>query len=148
MVEDLMYRQYFLKPPYHGNYWIGATTGKGKSREWYWLDKTVMWNNETGYQAWGKLTGLTPLSEPNNLAGNENCAIGNWTMRYGTPSVFGWADQPCDMKLPAMCKVRRECQGWAPAHGSAAMCPGTCTFACSARSTAPAGSPWWAAMWH
>ncbi len=111
MVEEYFYQSYYLKLPWHANYWMGLTTGRGKSREWYWLDRTIAYDNTTGYQAWGRLTGAVPLQEPNNLAGNENCAIGNWTMRNGSPSVFGWADQPCDMKLPAICKIRRRCRG-------------------------------------
>lgn len=110
MIEETLYDRYWLKGPYHGNYWNGLTTGKGRSREWYWLDRTVKYDNQTGYQAWGRLSSGSgaAIQEPNNILGNENCGISNWTMRGGTPSVFGWADVPCNLKLPALCKVRRK----------------------------------------
>ncbi len=109
-MEQAFYTGYQLLLPYHGNYWLGALVGKNKWPGFYWVDKTIKLN-AAGYQSWGtfsSLLGTVTEPEPNNNPIPQNCAVGNWTERYKSPSVFGWADTFCGGRFPAICKIRRE----------------------------------------
>jgi hypothetical protein len=46
------------------------------------------------------------LKEPNNASPkkNEFCGAANFSQRFDSPVAWGWADQPCDVQLPFMCK--------------------------------------------
>jgi hypothetical protein len=88
--------------PFHKQYWIG-----------YQVPPTDAWPNFTqvdrttpasSYRHWGMAL-LGNRSEPDNRAGNENCAAANSTLEYG--GAWGWSDASCGMALPFMCRLLR-----------------------------------------
>jgi hypothetical protein len=54
------------------------------------------------YAHWGVYQPGDSL-EPNQLTGNENCGLANYTMGYG--GAFGWADAPCESFRASICLV-------------------------------------------
>ena len=67
--------------------------------------------------------------EPNNLLNPEFCAVANFSMSFGTPAAWGWADSACQLRFPFMCRnysgwpARRACPGsWPPPAGFAPAC--------------------------
>ena len=43
------------------------------------------------------------LLEPNQLTGNENCAVANYSQSYD--GAWGWADIPCETLHASVCKI-------------------------------------------
>ena len=48
------------------------------------------------------------IPEPNNLAGNELCAVGNWSQKVN--GLYSWSDTGCSGNYIYMCWVRGEMQ--------------------------------------
>lgn len=92
-----------LLKAFHKQYWIG-----------YQVPPTSAWPNFTmvdravpasTYTHWG-VDRSTNKSEPNNLAGNENCLAANSSQEYG--GAWGWSDAVCNTPMPFMCRLLRE----------------------------------------
>ncbi len=46
------------------------------------------------------------IPEPNNIAGNEYCAVGNWSQKVA--GVFSWSDTGCNGNYIFMCWAKGE----------------------------------------
>jgi hypothetical protein len=58
------------------------------------------------YVHWGSYSsGGIDIPEPNNMLFPENCAVANYTQRYGTPQAWGFADAPCGMLAAFICRT-------------------------------------------
>jgi hypothetical protein len=53
-----------------------------------------------GYEHWG---GDVQYSEPDNRAGNEFCAVANYSQAYR--QAWGWSDTHCNQQFGFMCRV-------------------------------------------
>jgi hypothetical protein len=109
-------------------YWMGLTASPWP--KFSWLDKSVPAPSAAGglggmtnprslsvclfmtrpiclhagtYAHWGVYQPGDSL-EPNQLTGNENCGLANYTMGYG--GAFGWADAPCESFHASICVVQ------------------------------------------
>ncbi len=97
--------QGYLIPAYHRAYWMGL---EAISRtRWQWLEPSVPDLAGPGkvYTNWG----VSPdgRAEPNNRFPPENCGASN--MSQLANGAGGWADANCQVKLPFICKMIREC---------------------------------------
>lgn len=64
------------------------------------------------------------FQEPNNRAGDEFCAVANFTESTG--SAWGWADASCDLSWPFICVTKGVCPLLLPRlHVLQALVPGT-----------------------
>jgi hypothetical protein len=71
-----------------------------------WHDPWTKTPQPSTYMHWGVYVGGG--KEPNNLAMNEFCAVGNWTQMYD--NAWGWADTACKNKFISICMTRRAWQ--------------------------------------
>jgi hypothetical protein len=63
------------------------------------------------YQHWGQInnTDGSSVPEPNQLAGAENCGVGNSSQAYR--EAWGWSDTDCMMPAASICKNMRKQRG-------------------------------------
>jgi hypothetical protein len=90
----------YLLPTFHKAYWMGMVKRDG---EFGFLDATI----KTSYRNWGMYATGEPgegYPEPNNYFGDENCAIGNFSMIRQVPPVWGFADYQCTDRFVFICK--------------------------------------------
>ena len=98
-----------LIPNFHKSYWMGLTSSPADPTFFTWIDGTPTPGIDRRYQHWGKLRmsdrNAPRVPEPNNMEGDEYCAVSNSSMVFG-PS-WGWADTSCNGSYPAICKIPR-----------------------------------------
>lgn len=105
-VENFFVSKGLLFPTCHGSYWIGLAAESWPAFEW--LDPVA--GNLTGpesYTNWGLYLPPTLPREPNQLLGDENCAVANYT--EAASGAWGWADTTCESEFVSICKIPR---GW------------------------------------
>jgi hypothetical protein len=103
----------YLLPAYHRSYWIGYRTKTPglKLHAFGTVDATL---NPARYRLyrWGTYFENGKASpEPNNLMNPEFCATANFSMTFGTPAAWGWADTSCGLRFPFMCRNYSETPG-------------------------------------
>ena len=117
-VEAYFIEQGNLLPSFHKAYWLGLAAASQQTPKpaagtpyggWRWLDFLPPPSKST-YTHWGTLTLSTGRGrpEPNNLVPPEVCAAANASQAFDEPSAWGWADAPCGIRLPYICKTLRE----------------------------------------
>lgn len=96
-VERYFVEMGYLFPSYHKFYWIGFRADTWDN--FRFIDRL----ENPGYTHWGKVN-PNIADEPNNLYGQENCAIANSSQSYS--GAWGWSDEQCTMRAPFICKIR------------------------------------------
>ncbi len=61
------------------------------------------------YVHWGKVMPAGLVSEPDNTAGDERCAVANASEAYG--GAWGWSDTRCSGSYAFMCRAAGEERG-------------------------------------
>jgi hypothetical protein len=125
----------YLITNFHKSYWMGLISTPADPTYFTWVDGTPAPGIDRRYAHWGKLRmsdrNAPRIPEPNNVNGDESCAVCNSSMAYG-PS-WGWADTSCNHTFPAICKIPRT---WLRLGSVEAMASGHgCGQACSAAGT-------------
>ena len=79
----------------HQRFWIGGQRKSHKSHQWIWSD--------------GSRFGFTKFchGKPNNIGGNQNCLDIGWTFLFERCTRETWDDQPCNHRLPFICKISK-----------------------------------------
>jgi hypothetical protein len=100
-----------LALPYHSKYWLGIKLTPGGLWPNFTFNDPVNTDKPVAAgKPWGAYKSSTVNNtEPNNTPAPQYCAVGNYTERMGSPSVFGWADAFCGDQFPFICRIRREC---------------------------------------
>ncbi len=132
---------------FHMGYWMGLTSTPSDPTYFSWTDGTPPPGVDRKYAHWGKLRmsdrNVPRIPEPNNMDGDEHCAVANASQAYGP--AWGWSDTGCDGSFPAICKIPRGWQRWrtglydatqaasahAPLHVSTGNSAGMCACACA-----------------
>jgi hypothetical protein len=91
----------FLLPKYHRFYWIGLRAVGPKN--FNWIDPTMPRLSAADSFRWWGMTKPDNLPEPNNYAGNELCAVGNYT--EARKNAWGWADTGCTSQYVSICRM-------------------------------------------
>jgi hypothetical protein len=99
---------------FHKQYWIGYQVGPTDA--WPNFTQVDRTTPASAYRHWGTVQ-PSNKSEPDNRAGNENCAAANSSAEYG--GAWGWSDASCGTALPFMCRLLRE---WRRKKGLQGMC--------------------------
>jgi hypothetical protein len=68
--------------------------------------------NGGGWRNWGVYM-PSGFPEPNQLTGEENCVVANYTQRTGAAApagnlAWGWCDINCQSFYTSVCKIPRE----------------------------------------
>jgi hypothetical protein len=91
-------------PTYHLNYWMGLVASA--PQKFSYIDITMPNLTSAGaYKNWGKLQPVTGVMEPDSAFPPEDCAVGNWTERQGSPQGWGWADTSCMGSWVSICRL-------------------------------------------
>jgi hypothetical protein len=113
-VEAYFVAPYKLLLPYMPQYWIGLRAKGGWSAKGFtWLDQSLPAPglNDSIYSNWGQKmqAGKVNISEPDNMFGQETCAVANWTSQVANPvPVWAWSDTQCSQRYPVICTRQRE----------------------------------------
>jgi hypothetical protein len=105
-VEQFYIRNGYLLPSFHRSYWIGYQTSTPgvKPPNFTTVDMTLDRSRYRQYR-WGTYFENGKASaEPNNIMNPEFCVVANFSMTFGSPPAWGWADQSCGQRFPFMCR--------------------------------------------
>lgn len=91
----------FLIPKYHRYYWLGLKAVGPKN--FNWVDPTMPKLSAPDSFKWWGMTKPDNTPEPNNFAGNELCAVGNFT--EARKNAWGWADTGCTSQYVSICRM-------------------------------------------
>jgi hypothetical protein len=104
-VEEFFVAKGMLFPTCHGSYWMGLHAPTWPNFEWQ--DPTAPdLTQPDAYRNWGTFVPSSFPSEPNQLFGDENCGVGNYSEAVN--DAWGWADATCDLEFVSICKFPRE----------------------------------------
>jgi hypothetical protein len=113
LAEQLEVEQHFISggflfPTYTPAYWIGLRSNRTGWPGFEWLQRATYPEPNRGnnrytpnkYEHWGS---STRWQEPNNRAGDEWCAVANYTQSYF--EAWGWSDASCGGAYPYICRA-------------------------------------------